>query len=96
MDGIETEGGRVVSEMDIEKQFRAKNLLATEPSKDRVYHTSAPKRMADGEVKSPEDLVPINSIRYDSNGCSRDGSRTSRSSHISVVRKTRNVIDVPL
>ncbi len=57
------------------------------PSENRVYHTSAPKRMANGDIKSPgysPPTIPGCSSQY---GHSRNSSRTSRGSQVGEVRR---------
>ena len=96
MEDIDAKGGRALSELETEEHSQSRNLPTTQASQDRVYHTSAPKRMADGEVKPPETFMPIGPVSSDRYGHSRNSSRTSRSSQISEVRKARNAIDTKL
>lgn len=48
-------------------------------------HTSAPKRMANGEIKSPGYSRPSSPVDIDQYGHSRNSSRTSRGSQIGEV-----------
>ena len=56
------------------------------PSKaSHINRTGAPKRMADGEIKSPGYSLPTSPIDASQPGHSRNSSRTSRSSQIGEV-----------
>ena len=53
-----------------------------------IEHTSAPKRMANGEIKSPRYSLPTSPIDASQYGHSRNSSRASRSSQIEEVYDT--------
>ena len=56
------------------------------PQMLHVEHTSAPKRMANGEIKSPGYSGPNSPVDIGQYGHSRNSSRTSRGSQIGEVR----------
>lgn len=57
-------------------------------------HTSTPKRMANGEIKSPEYSLPTSPVGASQYGHSRDSSRTSKGSQISNVGESSRSADM--
>ena len=73
--------------IDSQERPQPTQLPAARASEHRVHYANAPKRMADGELKSPEYSLPTSPVSASQYGHSRNSSRTSRSSQISEVRR---------
>jgi len=62
------------------------NAPPTRPSGYQEIYTSAPKRTANGEIKSPQYSLPTSPVESSQYGHSRNSSMTSRGSQIGEVR----------
>ena len=60
-------------------------LISTQSPTSHQAYTSAPKRMANGDIKSPPNSYPTSPIDPNSYAHSRNSSSTSRTSHIGEV-----------
>ena len=74
-------------EPDVSSVDQDENIdgLVTDHALDKV-HPSAPKRMANGEVKPSESSLPASPVESSQYGHSRNSSGTSRNSQIGEVR----------
>lgn len=71
--------------LGVPQNVQSVNLSAPNPLAHRVDRTGAPKRMADGEIKSPGYSLPTSPASPNKYGHSRNSSRTSRGSQIGEV-----------
>lgn len=72
--------------LESEDSLQSWNLPPTRPSNSHRSYTSAPKRTANGQVKSPTYSLPTSPVDPSQYGHSRNSSITSRGSQIGEVR----------
>lgn len=76
-----------------QEELYTMNTSVAMPAGQRYDHTSAPKRMANGEIKSPGYSLPTSPGDSSQYGHSRNSSRTSRGSQVGEVCHRNTPID---
>ena len=79
-------------ELGSSKNLQPMKTAAPNSSEHLVHHSNAPKRMVNGELKSPINSLPASPVSADLHKHSRDSSRTLRSSEVGEVSVMRCIL----